>query len=126
MPPVLVIFTRGSKSLSCVALVIGMLSLSFSAMFVRRANSPGTITGFYRLFLSTLILTPFSIQRQSHESTIPYKFLFIPILAGIFVAGDFSLWNSSLAFTTAANVTLLGNTAPLWVALAAWLNFHEN
>jgi drug/metabolite transporter (DMT)-like permease len=32
---------------------------------------------------------------------------------------------SSLAFTTAANATLLGNTAPLWVALGAWLIFRE-
>ena len=94
-------------------------------MFVRWANSPGPMTGFYRLFLSTLILTPFFIQRQRHESPIHYKVLFFPVLAGMFTAGDFSLWNSSLAFTTAANATLLGNTAPLWVALGAWLIFRE-
>ena len=116
---------KNTKLLPYVALGIGILSLSFSAMFVRWANSPGPITGFYRLFLSTLILTPFFIQRQHHESPIPLKVLLFPILAGMFTAGDFSLWNSSLAFTTAANATLLGNTAPLWVALGAWLIFRE-
>ena len=50
--------------------------------------------------------------------------MIFPILAGIFTAGDFSLWNSSLSFTTAANATLLGNTAPLWVAMGAWLIFR--
>ena len=83
------------------------------------------ITGFYRLFFSTLILTPFFIQRQNREASIPRSVLIFPILAGIFTAGDFTFWNSSLAFTTAANATLLGNTAPLWVALGAWLIFRE-
>ncbi len=116
---------KETKSLPYVALGIGILSLSLSAMFVRWANAPGTITGFYRLFISTLILTPLFIVRQNRASPIPKKVLIFPLLAGIFTAGDFSLWNSSLAFTTAANATLLGNTAPLWVALGAWLIFRE-
>jgi len=94
-------------------------------MFVRWAHAPGPITGFYRLFFSTLFLTPFFVQRQHSEPAIPHSILIFPILAGIFTAGDFSFWNSSLAYTTAANATLLGNTAPLWVALGAWLIFRE-
>ncbi len=94
-------------------------------MFVRWAHAPGPITGFYRLLFSTLILTPFFIQRQRNESPIPRSALIFPILAGVFTAGDFAFWNTSLAYTTAANATLLGNTAPLWVALGAWLIFRE-
>ena len=94
-------------------------------MFVRWAHAPGPITGFYRLLFSTIILTPFFLQRQKTEAPISRAVLIFPILAGIFTAGDFSFWNSSLAFTTAANATLLGNTAPLWVALGAWLIFRE-
>ncbi len=107
------------------ALAAGILALSLSAMFVRWAKAPGTVTGFYRLLFSTLILTPFFLQRQHRENAIPHNILIFPILAGLFTAGDFSLWNSSLAFTTAANATLLGNTAPLWVALGAWIIFRE-
>jgi drug/metabolite transporter (DMT)-like permease len=116
---------KNMKSLPYVALAIGILSLSLSAMFVRWANAPGTVTGFYRLFLSTLILTPYFIVRQRRENPIPIRVWIFPIVAGIFTACDFSLWNSSLAFTTAANATLLGNTAPLWVAIGAWLIFRE-
>ena len=93
---------KNANPLPYVALSIGILSLSMSAMFVRWANAPGTVTGFYRLSLSTLILTPFFMIRQRRGSTIPIRVLVIPMLAGIFTAGDFSLWNSSLAFTTAA------------------------
>ena len=46
-------------------------------------------------------------------------------MAGLFTSGDFALWNTSVNYTTAANATLLGNTAPLWVALGAWLLFRE-
>lgn len=116
---------KNYKPLPYVALGIGVLSLSLSAMFVRWADAPGPITGFYRLFFSALILTPFFIQRQRRENAIPREVLIFPVLAGIFTACDFAFWNSSLAFTTAANATLLGNTAPLWVALGAWLIFRE-
>jgi drug/metabolite transporter (DMT)-like permease len=44
-----------------------------------------------------------------------------PLLAGVFTALDLGLWTASLSYTTAANATLLGNTAPLWVALGTWL-----
>jgi drug/metabolite transporter (DMT)-like permease len=47
------------------------------------------------------------------------------LLAGIFTALDLALWNTSLSYTTAANATLLGNTAPLWVALGTWLIFKQ-
>ncbi len=107
------------------SLGIGILSLSLSAMFVRWARAPGAVTGFYRLFLSTLILTPFFFQRQRNSDPPAISILVFPALGGIFTACDLTVWNSSLAFTTASNATLLGNTAPLWVALGAWLLFHE-
>jgi drug/metabolite transporter (DMT)-like permease len=43
------------------------------------------------------------------------------LIAGVFTACDLGLWTASLSYTTAANATLLGNTAPLWVALGTWL-----
>ena len=43
------------------------------------------------------------------------------MLAGVFTACDLGLWTTSLSYTTASNATLLGNTAPLWVALGTWL-----
>jgi drug/metabolite transporter (DMT)-like permease len=46
-------------------------------------------------------------------------------LAGLGSALDHFVWNTSLKYTSAANATLLANTAPLWVALAAWLFFRE-
>lgn len=114
-----------NRFLPYVALVIGISALSLSAMFVRWSEAPGPIIGFYRLLISTFFLTPFFLRQQKHLEPIDKKYLFIPILAGIFTAFDFAFWNSSLKYTTAANATLLGNTAPLWVALFAFFFLRE-
>jgi len=108
-----------------IALAVGISALSLSAMFVRWADAPGPMTGFYRLLISTLLLTPFFIKQQKQLTPIDRKYLFFPLLGGLFTAFDFAFWNSSLKYTTAANATLLGNTAPLWVALTALLVFRE-
>jgi len=108
-----------------LALAIGILALSFSAMFVRWADAPGPITGFYRILFAALILTPFFARRCAKQCTVNRTNVIFPILGGLFSALDLATWNSSLNYTTASNATLLGNTAPVWVALAALLMFHE-
>lgn len=113
------------RLLPYAALLIGITSLSLSAMFVRWADAPGTITGFYRLIISTAILTPLFIRQNLHSEKIQRNYLMFPILGGMFTAFDFSLWNTSVKYTSAANATLLGNTAPLWVALFAYFFFRE-
>ena len=99
--------------------------MGMSAIFVRWADAPGPITAFYRLSLSTLILTPFFLKRCLKKCNLSRKILIVPIMGGIFTAFDLALWNTALFYTTAANATLLVNTNPLWVALGAWLIFRE-
>ena len=104
-----------------LALGLGIFSLSFSAMFVRWANAPGPVTAFYRLFFSIVLLLPFFLQRAMRTPSLKSQAVLFPLLAGIFTACDLGLWTTSLSYTTASNATLLGNTAPLWVALGTWL-----
>jgi drug/metabolite transporter (DMT)-like permease len=104
-----------------LALAIGVLALSFSAMFVRWANAPGPVTAFYRMFFSIFMLAPFVLARPAEKHTLHISNLIFPLLAGVFTALDLALWTTALSYTTAANATLLGNTAPLWVALGTWL-----
>ena len=58
--------------------------------------------------------------------SLGWGILVFPLLGGLFTALDHAVWNTAVNNTTAANATLLGNTAPLWVALASWLIFHEH
>ena len=114
-----------TKPLPYLALGIGIISMGMSAILVRWADAPGPVTAFYRLFLSTLVLTPFFLKRCLKKCNISKKILLAPILGGLFTAVDLALWNTSLFYTTATNATLLVNTNPLWVALGTWLIFRE-
>ena len=114
-----------NRILAYMALATGILSLGMTAMFVRWADAPGPVTGFYRLAIAPALTAPLFIRRQWKQAAIPRAHLLIPLLGGLFAAGDFALWNTSVLFTTASNATLLGNTAPLWVALIAMLFFRE-
>jgi drug/metabolite transporter (DMT)-like permease len=114
-----------NRLLPYLALAVGITALSMSAMFVRWADAPGTMTGFYRLLISTILFIPFFIREQTRRTPIEFKHLLFPLSAGIFTALDFAVWNTSVEYTTAANATLLGNTSPLWVALFAFFVLRE-
>lgn len=114
-----------NRYLAYAALAVGIVALSLSAMFVRWADAPGPVTGFYRLLFSTILFFPVFIYRQRTSAPLDKRFIWFPLAAGLFTAFDFAFWNSSVKFTTAANATLLGNTSPLWVALVAYLFFKE-
>ena len=118
--------TQNKSALAYLALGVGVLALSFSAMFVRWADAPGPITAFYRLFFSIFLLLPFLLPRLRRNPDVRSRSVVFPILAGMFTACDLALWTSSLSYTTAANATLLGNTAPLWVALGTWLLLKQS
>lgn len=93
-------------------------------MFVRWAGAPGPVTGLYRLGIAAAITFPFFVNRTRKQPVRRADWIF-PLLGGLFTAGDLALWNTSVLFTTASNATLLGNTAPLWVAVGAWILFRE-
>jgi drug/metabolite transporter (DMT)-like permease len=108
-----------------LALLCGIGALSFSALFVSWANAPGPVMAFYRIGLATLIMTPF-LMRSPWRSVFKKRWLFLfPLAGGFFTALDHAVWNTAILYTSAANATLLNNTAPLWVALTAWIFFKE-
>jgi drug/metabolite transporter (DMT)-like permease len=118
--------SKTRKILPYLALVSGVICLSFSAIFVRWAQAPGPVVSFYRIGIATLVLAPVFVRQQKRlKRRLDRSVLIFPLLGGILTALDHAVWSSSLSYTTAANATLLGNTAPLWVALAAWLLLGE-
>jgi drug/metabolite transporter (DMT)-like permease len=111
--------------LAYAALGICILSLSTSAIFIKYADAPGPVTGFYRMFIAAVLLSPFALYRLFKRKKINRHNFYIPIGGGVFSGLDLGIWAIALGFTTAANATILGNTAPLWVALGAMLFFRE-
>lgn len=115
-----------------IALVFAILALSFSGMYVRWAQAPGTVTSLYRMLTASLILMPIILIRgreRNHAggpfSPISLGLLIFPLAGGLFTALDHSTWSTAIATTQVANATLLNNIAPLWVALYAALVWRE-
>jgi drug/metabolite transporter (DMT)-like permease len=118
-----------AHALAYGALAVGALALGVSALLVRWAAAPGPVTGFYRMGLASLLLAPFALRSKRGSDSIgrpwPEAGMRLALLAGVALAIDLALWNTAVNVTTVANATLFANTAPLWVALGAWLLFRE-
>jgi drug/metabolite transporter (DMT)-like permease len=108
-----------------LALGIGILSIGFSAIFVRWADAPGTVISFYRTAIAALVLAwPFYRRARKHRGLAPPGAR-VAILGGLLFAGDLTLWSTGVMQGSATNPTLLANTAPVWVGLGALILFRE-
>ncbi len=109
-----------------LALFVGILCIGLSAIWVKLAGVPGTVSAFYRMAIAALVLVPLWLARRGPRSTLPRgQALQLALLGGVFFAMDLSLWNTAILMTSAAQATLLTNSAPLWVGLGALIFFHE-
>lgn len=116
---------KKNKVLPYLALVSGILALSLSSLFVRWAEAPGTVTSFYRMAVASLFFLLVFLRQPAANRQIERRWLFLPLLGGLFTALDHATWATGINFTRVANATLMNNLAPLWVALVAFLIWRE-
>jgi drug/metabolite transporter (DMT)-like permease len=108
------------------ALALGIICLGFSAIFVKWANVPGTVSALYRVGIATVVLAlPFGRQLARGIGPRSPRIWLLAVVAGVFFAVDIAVWNRALSLTSATNATLLGNNAPIFVGLGALLLFRE-
>jgi drug/metabolite transporter (DMT)-like permease len=108
-----------------LALLAGVLCISWSAIFVRWTEIPGPVSAFYRMLIPTIVLAPtFFLGRQG--PALSGKSIAIIAAGGLFFALDLALYNSGILRTTAANATLLGNNTPVFVGIFGWLLFRKS
>lgn len=103
-----------------LALTVGVLSLGFSAIFVRLAAAPSLVVNVYRMGIAALLLlVPFLRRVKKVEAALPREGVISALLAGVFFSTDLMLWTTGVTISGATNPTLMANTAPLWVGLGA-------
>jgi len=102
---------------------IGVLLLGTGPMFVKFVKANGTLVAFYRLlFASVMLMLPVLISSKNQIPTSDKdKSVLWVLLGGVTFAINIGLWCSALNYTSASIVTLLDNTAPIWVGLFGWL-----
>ena len=106
---------------------LGVVLLGTGPMFVKYVNINGVLVGFYRFLFAGIMLTfPVLLRKSGSEPRkLTFQGLKWAILGGLIFALNMSLWCSALSYTTASAVTLLDNTAPVWVGLLSWLFLKE-
>jgi drug/metabolite transporter (DMT)-like permease len=111
-------------------LVLGAGLISFSGIFVKLSEVGPTATGFYRMFLALPFFFVWMMRdpaqrRGGRVLPADRRALGLAMLSGLALAADLVAWHWCLHMTTVATATLLGNTAPIWVALGGFLFFRE-
>ena len=107
-------------------LAIGVISVSFAAVFIRLADAPSLVIAAWRMCLAALILAPFAVKLAGKElRQISGRDLAMMLLAGGFLALHFGLWITSLSYTSVATSVVLVTATPIFVAVTSYLLFKE-
>ncbi|UCD10098.1 MAG: DMT family transporter [Dehalococcoidales bacterium] len=107
-------------------LAIGVISVSFAAVFIRLADAPPLVIAAWRMCLAALILAPFAVKFAGNElRQISGRNLAMMLLAGGFLALHFGLWITSLSYTSVATSVVLVTATPIFVAVTSYLLFRE-
>ena len=107
-------------------LFIGVLSVSFAAIFIRLADAPPLVIAACRLAIASIILIPIAATkaRQSLNKLSRHDILLI-LLSSVFVALHFGLWITSLSYTSIASSVVLVTAHPAFVTVISCFLWGE-
>ena len=109
------------------ALVLAVVGVTWSAIFVRWAGTPGPVSALYRVLIAAAVLIPWRLsvtpapRRAAASRMDPRRARWIAIAGGVFFALDLAMWNTAVMKTQAAIASLLGNLTPVFVGLLSWI-----
>ena len=109
---------------------LGVFAIGWSALFVRWSGVPGWTSAFWRMTIAQLVFVPWALvaNRSGTRTSRPRASKMArraAVIAGVFFAADLALFNTAVMVSSAANATLLGTNAPIFVALGAWLLYRD-
>jgi drug/metabolite transporter (DMT)-like permease len=114
------------KSKPYLAMLIGVLAVSFAAVFIRLADAPPLVIAAYRLTLAAIVLVPFtSVKAFKSLKRLSRRDILLVILASVSLALHFGLWITSLSYTSIASSVVLVTSHPAFVAVISYFLWHE-
>lgn len=104
--------------------LLGVVSISFSAIFVRLASvSPVTATFFRAAYAVPALLAIWIPQRGKDDRSRRERA--IAVASGAVLALDLTLWHESIALVGAGLGTVIANVQVVFVAVAGWALYGE-
>ena len=110
-----------------LAVLLAVMCVSTSAIFVRLSTAHPLMIAFYRMGLSALFLAPFALNRSGRKELqgMNNSDIIAAIIAGLFLAVHFTVWNTSLEYTSVASSTVLVTMQPLFVVTLGYFFLKE-
>lgn len=116
---------RESRLRAYAALAAAVGGITWSAIFVRWAGTPGPVSALYRVLIAAAVLVPWRLavtpRPRAAAAIDRRRARWTAILGGVFFACDLALWNTAIMKTQAAVAALLGNLTPVFVGLLSWI-----
>jgi drug/metabolite transporter (DMT)-like permease len=103
-----------------ISLAVGAFGIAWSAILVRWSGVPGLVSAFYRLAFAAAVFVPWRLAAPRESTRSTPAAVRAAIIAGLLFGADLAFFNSAVMQTSAANATLIGVNAPIFVALGAW------
>lgn len=101
-------------------LLVGVVAVSWAAIFIRLADAPALSIAAWRLLLAALPVAAVAMLRHRKELLrLGGRDRLLLAVSGIALALHFATWIASLDRTTVASSVALVTTQPIWVALLA-------
>lgn len=111
-----------NKSKVLLVLTIGVFAIGVSSILIRLTNAPPIVIATYRVFISSVIIAPLYF---TYKNKLPLKEIVKFVHISIFLAAHFTLWITSLKYTTIASSTVLVTTNPIFVPIFSYIFFKE-
>ena len=108
-------------------LSLGAMLIGFAPIFVKWSSLSSSAILFWRMLLALPLLIIFNyiankqfLFRVKNKNTIFYT-----ALASLAFTTDLILWHASMSITSVSNATIIVNSAPIFVAILAYLIFKD-
>lgn len=118
-----------SRARLLLNLSMGIVAISFAAIFIRFAqaeNVPTLSIAAWRLIFASLVLLPYAWATHRNEiQSLSRRELGLLIASGVFLGLHFAAWIASLGYTSVASSVVLVSMGPLFVGLGSWIFLQE-
>ncbi len=107
-------------------LAVGVVAVSFAAIFIRYADASGLTIALYRNALASAVVLPIAVAfRRDELRRLSRRQWGISLLAGALLALHFALWIPSVKLTTVAASVVLVTASPIFVVVGARAVFGD-
>jgi drug/metabolite transporter (DMT)-like permease len=109
-----------------IVLLMGVVSVSFAAIFIRLAAAPPLVIAAYRLAIASMVLLPIGAARSMPGlRRLSWRNWALVVLSSFMLALHFGLWITSLNYTSIASSVILVTCHPAFVAVISYFLWKE-